>query len=96
MPYDKLKRALRAEVDEEAWSVLYQTESRPFSRPKRGQIAVKVIKIQMILHNLTKAVYSVVIVVIVEAFLQSQICLKFDLSLFYQTRSRNAPEYYFS
>ena len=43
MPYDKLKRALRAEVDEEAWSALYQTESRPFSRPKRGQIAVKVI-----------------------------------------------------
>ena len=43
MPYDKLKRALRAEIDEEAWSVLYQTESRPFSRPKRGQIAVKVI-----------------------------------------------------
>jgi hypothetical protein len=42
-PYDKHKRALRAEVDEGAWSVLYQTESRPFTRPKRGQIAVKVI-----------------------------------------------------
>jgi adenine-specific DNA-methyltransferase len=42
-PYDKLKRALRAEVDEEAWSALYRTESRPFTRPKRGQIAVKVI-----------------------------------------------------
>jgi len=42
-PYDKLKRALRAEIDEGAWSTLYRTESRPFSRPKRGQIAVKVI-----------------------------------------------------
>ncbi|GAI23545.1 unnamed protein product, partial [marine sediment metagenome] len=29
-PYDKLKRALRAEVDEAAWSTLYSTRSRPF------------------------------------------------------------------
>lgn len=42
-PYNKLKRALRAEIDEGAWSALYRTESRPFSQPKRGQIAVKVI-----------------------------------------------------
>ena len=42
-PYDKLKRALRAEIDEGAWSALYRTESRPFTRPKRRQIAVKVI-----------------------------------------------------
>ena len=42
-PYDKLKRALRAEVDEEAWAGLYRNESRAFPRPKRGQIAVKVI-----------------------------------------------------
>jgi adenine-specific DNA-methyltransferase len=42
-PYDKLKRALRAEVDEAAWSSLYRTESRPFPKPVSGKIAVKVI-----------------------------------------------------
>lgn len=42
-PYDKLKRALRAEVDEGAWSMLYRTESIPFEKPKGGKIAVKVI-----------------------------------------------------
>jgi len=42
-PYDKLKRALRAEVDEDAWSALYSTVSRPFPRPESGKIAVKVI-----------------------------------------------------
>jgi adenine-specific DNA-methyltransferase len=42
-PYDKLKRALRAEVDEAAWSSLYSTSSRPFDRPKTAKIAVKVI-----------------------------------------------------
>jgi adenine-specific DNA-methyltransferase len=42
-PYDKLKRALRAEVDEAAWSSLYSTTSRPFDHPKTGKIAVKVI-----------------------------------------------------
>jgi adenine-specific DNA-methyltransferase len=42
-PYDKLKRALRAEVDEAAWSELYSTRSRPFDRPESGRIAVKVI-----------------------------------------------------
>lgn len=42
-PYEKLKRALRAEIDEAAWSSLYQTVSRPFPRPKNGKIAVKVI-----------------------------------------------------
>jgi len=42
-PYDKLKRALRAEIDESAWSVLYTTESIPFEKPKSGKIAVKVI-----------------------------------------------------
>ena len=34
---------------------------------------VKEIKVKMILHNLTKVVQSVVIVIIVEAFQQSQI-----------------------
>jgi len=42
-PYDKLKRALRAEIDEGAWAALYSTKSRPFDAPKTGKIAVKVI-----------------------------------------------------
>ena len=42
-PYEKLKRALRAEIDEDAWSSLYRTTSRPFPRPTTGKIAVKVI-----------------------------------------------------
>ena len=42
-PYNKLKRALRVEIDEEAWSALYSTKSRPFDRPSTGKIAVKVI-----------------------------------------------------
>jgi len=42
-PYDKLKRALRAEVDEAAWSALYSTTSRPFEKPPTGKIAIKVI-----------------------------------------------------
>ena len=42
-PYDKLKRALRAEIDEAAWSALYSTVSRPFAKPDSGRIAVKVI-----------------------------------------------------
>jgi adenine-specific DNA-methyltransferase len=41
--YEKLKRALRAEIDEAAWSALYSTTSRPFDPPKTGKIAVKVI-----------------------------------------------------
>jgi adenine-specific DNA-methyltransferase len=42
-PYDKLQRALRAEIDEDAWSALYSTVSRPFDPPETGKIAVKVI-----------------------------------------------------
>ena len=42
-PYEKLRRALRAEVDEAAWAELYATKSRPFDRPETGKIAVKVI-----------------------------------------------------
>ena len=42
-PYDKLKRALRAEIDETAWTTLYSTTSRPFDSPETGKIAVKVI-----------------------------------------------------
>lgn len=42
-PYEKLRRALKAEVDEGAWQALYQTESILFDKPKGGSIAVKVI-----------------------------------------------------
>ena len=42
-PYEKLKRALRAEIDETAWSALYSTTSYPFEKPETGKIAVKVI-----------------------------------------------------
>jgi len=42
-PYDRLRRALRAEVDEAAWQSLYSTVSRPFDPPSTGKVAVKVI-----------------------------------------------------
>jgi len=42
-PYEKLRRALRAEVDESAWQMLYRAESIPFTPPAGGKIAVKVI-----------------------------------------------------
>jgi len=42
-PYKRLKVALKAEIDVEAWESMYRTESRPFARPESGRIAVKVI-----------------------------------------------------
>jgi adenine-specific DNA-methyltransferase len=42
-PYDGLKRALKAEIDETAWEELNSTISRAFGRPKHGRICVKVI-----------------------------------------------------
>jgi adenine-specific DNA-methyltransferase len=42
-PYQSLRRALRADIDEAAWASLYRTESRPFPPPETGKIAVKVI-----------------------------------------------------
>lgn len=42
-PYERLKRTLRAEVDEAAWATLHSAKSRPFPKPKSGRIAVKVI-----------------------------------------------------
>ena len=42
-PYARLKRALKADIDADAWKTLYRTESRPFPRPETGKIAVKVI-----------------------------------------------------
>ena len=42
-PYDNLKRALRADIDEAAWSSLYSTVSQAFDKPETGKFAVKVI-----------------------------------------------------
>ncbi|MBK8463505.1 MAG: site-specific DNA-methyltransferase [Nigerium sp.] len=42
-PYQRLKTALKAEIDEDAWASLNSTVSRPFARPSEGRIAVKVI-----------------------------------------------------
>lgn len=47
-PYKKLKKTLKAEVDEDAWETLYSDISRPFDPPqgkkgKSGKIAIKVI-----------------------------------------------------
>jgi len=42
-PYEKLKRALRAEIGEAAWATLCSTVSRPFAPPTTGKIAVKLI-----------------------------------------------------
>ncbi len=42
-PYEKLKKALKADISESAWEELYSTVSRPIPKPKTGKIAVKVI-----------------------------------------------------
>jgi len=42
-PYEKLKKALKAEINEEAWETLYSTTSRPFPKPPTGKFAIKVI-----------------------------------------------------
>jgi adenine-specific DNA-methyltransferase len=42
-PYNDLKKALRSEINESAWSALYRTTSLPFDKPQTGKIAVKVI-----------------------------------------------------
>lgn len=42
-PYKALKTTLKAEIDEDAWSSLNRTRSRPFPRPESGRVAVKVI-----------------------------------------------------
>ena len=42
-PYKRLKVALKADIDADAWESLYQTVSRPFAKPSTGKIAVKVI-----------------------------------------------------
>jgi adenine-specific DNA-methyltransferase len=42
-PYDKLRRALRADISDEAWASVNSTVSRSFPRPRSGKIAIKVI-----------------------------------------------------
>jgi len=42
-PYKRLKVALKADIDAEAWESMHATESRPFDNPETGKIAVKVI-----------------------------------------------------
>lgn len=42
-PMDKLKKAMNSDIDEEAWSSMYGTISRPFKKPSTKKIAVKVI-----------------------------------------------------
>ncbi|AQZ68579.1 Possible DNA methylase [[Actinomadura] parvosata subsp. kistnae] len=42
-PYERLKKALKADIDEAAWEQLYTTRSQPFRTPDTGKIAVKVI-----------------------------------------------------
>jgi adenine-specific DNA-methyltransferase len=42
-PYEKLRKALKADISEGAWEELYSTRSRPFPKPRTGKIAVKVI-----------------------------------------------------
>lgn len=42
-PYEKLQKALKADIPMEVWDELYSTISRPFPKPKTGKIAIKVI-----------------------------------------------------
>ena len=42
-PYKSLKTTLKAEINEDAWATLHSDTSRPFSKPKSGRVAVKVI-----------------------------------------------------
>ena len=42
-PYKRLKTALKAEIDADAWASLNSTVCRPFEAPATGKIAVKVI-----------------------------------------------------
>ena len=42
-PYEKLKKALRADIDEAEWANIYSAESVPFDPPETGRFAVKVI-----------------------------------------------------
>ncbi len=42
-PYSALKTTLKAEIDLDAWATLHSDTSRPFDKPTKRRIAVKVI-----------------------------------------------------
>jgi len=42
-PMKKLERALKSDIDPDAWEALYRTVSLPFDPPSTGKIAIKVI-----------------------------------------------------
>ncbi|WP_432133909.1 site-specific DNA-methyltransferase [Streptomyces sp. bgisy154] len=42
-PYERLGKALKGQIDDEALSTLFTTKSRPFPKPESGRIAVKVV-----------------------------------------------------
>jgi adenine-specific DNA-methyltransferase len=42
-PYNGLRTTLKAEIDADAWATLNSDTSRPFTKPKSGRMAVKVI-----------------------------------------------------
>lgn len=42
-PMERLQKALKSEVNDEVWSSMYSTQSRPFPLPNSKKIAVKVI-----------------------------------------------------
>ncbi|WP_031025470.1 site-specific DNA-methyltransferase [Streptomyces sp. NRRL WC-3725] len=42
-PYERLSKALKGQIDEEALATLFTTKSRPFPKPESGRIAVKVV-----------------------------------------------------
>ena len=42
-PLEKLQKAMKTEINEDAWLSIYGTVSRPFSKPSTGKIAIKVI-----------------------------------------------------
>ncbi|MDN3264474.1 site-specific DNA-methyltransferase [Streptomyces sp. CSDS2] len=42
-PYERLGKALKGQIDEEALATLFTTKSRPFPKPGSGRIAIKVV-----------------------------------------------------
>ncbi|MFD8809922.1 site-specific DNA-methyltransferase [Streptomyces sp. NPDC059627] len=42
-PYERLGKALKGQIDDEALATLFATKSRPFPKPESGRIAVKVV-----------------------------------------------------
>ncbi|WP_254665811.1 site-specific DNA-methyltransferase [Streptomyces sp. WMMB 322] len=42
-PYERLGKALKGQIDDEALATLFTTKSRPFPKPDSGRIAVKVV-----------------------------------------------------